>query len=373
MQTSDDVIAMLRDSAADFLAGRHDLQTLKGAIGQPRGIDRQRWQEMAGLGWVGLALPERLGGVDMGLPEASALCELFGRRLFPEPFIAAALIPGILLAACEESAALHPLASGLAEGERLLTLAWQETAGELEVFLPRTRFENGCVSGRKTWVPAAEADSILLVTARSGDELVVVTVAADAPGVRAERLATGSGSLTRFEFDSAPVLYPAPLLSASAARQALRSALDAATVAASAQLSGMAAGCLERTLEYVCSRVQFGRPIGSFQSIQHRCVDLWIATQLADASWSHALGCHQAAPGAVGNASSISAAKARCGDTALQVAKAAVQMYGAMGFTDEVEIGLYLRSALQYSAWLGTPLFQRRRFLASRKLGAGHA
>src|SRR5690606_31992979 len=110
-------------------------------------------------------------------------------------------------------------------------------------------------------------------------------------------------------------------------------------------------------------RVQFERAIGSFQTIRHRCVDLYIATQLAGAAWRHALAQFESGD-ADAIATAASAAKARCADTAQRVGREAIQMHGAMGFTEEANIGLFLREGLRGFAALGSPLQQRRRFQA---------
>jgi alkylation response protein AidB-like acyl-CoA dehydrogenase len=156
------------------------------------------------------------------------------------------------------------------------------------------------------------------------------------------------------------------------ARRALRVALDASLIAAAALLSGIAAGALSRTVDYVNQRRQFGQPIGAFQSIQHRCADLYVGLQLAGAAWRRAAKLHDESPGDLANAAAISAAKARASDVALAVGRAAIQMHGAIGFTEESDIGLYLRAAMQYSAWLGGAVAHRRRFLAHQPKEHSH-
>jgi len=364
MEADDDVLAMLHDAAADFLAAPRGAGEKRGAIGVPRRVDHAIWREMAGLGWIGLGLPESAGGIGLGLSGATTLLELFGRNAFAEPYVAAAVIPSAILNACGDSAAALELAESLSTGDRLVTLAWQESFGEIDPVVGQTRLIDGQLVGTKRFVPAVE--DILLVTAQEPAGEVIVAIAADADGVTVERHAAGNSHLAEVRFENAKILHGAPLLRAEAVRPALHLALDAGRIALSAQLAGIGAGCLEHTIHYVSGRIQFGRPIGSFQAIQHRCVDLYIASQLADVSWRHALRLHEAAPGAADNAASISASKARCSDAAMQIGKAAVQMHGAMGFTAESDTGLYLRAAMYYASWLGGSVAHRRRFLAMR-------
>jgi alkylation response protein AidB-like acyl-CoA dehydrogenase len=196
-----------------------------------------------------------------------------------------------------------------------------------------------------------------------------VAVAANADGVEIKDQAAGSGTVSEVRFDRAPLMCAEPLLDGAAAATALTRALDAGRVGLSAQLAGLAAGMLERTLAHVTRRVQFGRPIGSFQVIQHRCVDLYTAMRLADATWRDALRVYESGDD---TRIAISAAKARCADTAQRIGREAVQMHGAMGFTEDADIGPYLRAALYAYSWLGSPLLHRRRFLAAYCEEAGN-
>ncbi|MDB5988075.1 MAG: uncharacterized protein JWR16_3128 [Nevskia sp.] len=357
----DDISVMLRDSAADFLAGRHDRSRLKGSIGKPQLVDRALWREMGELGWLGLELPESLGGTGMGLRESTVLAEQFGRSAFAAPYVASSVMPASLLSFAGHASAAAELSVALQDGGKVLTLAWQEAVGELGFDAPRTRLQDGRISGLKRFVPAVECDGLLLVSVRDAAGTAVVVVAADAKGLTIEHQAAGLGSIATLRFDSTPILFDAPLLVGDIVSAALQRALDAGRIALSAQLEGLASGMLDRTVEYVKGRVQFGRPIGSFQVIQHRCVDLYIAAQLAGASWRNALRAYERGGDA---AAAISAAKARCADTAQRVGREAIQMHGAMGFTEEADIGLYVRSGLQAYAWLGTPLQHRRHFMA---------
>jgi alkylation response protein AidB-like acyl-CoA dehydrogenase len=136
-----------------------------------------------------------------------------------------------------------------------------------------------------------------------------------------------------------------------------------ARVAASAQLSGIARGCLLATTDYVSQRTQFNRTLSAFQSVSHRCADMLVGVELSDAVWRFAAAEVSVAKQPESLAC-VYAAKARSGDVALTTGRTAVQLHGAMGFTEECAIGLYLRAAMQYSSWLGAPAAMRRLFLA---------
>ena len=362
MDDSDDILAMLRDAASDFINGRYDRAILRRDSLRPRAVDRTLWREMGNMGWLGLGLPEARGGADLGIGGATTLAGLFGRKLVGAPFVTCASMTSAILEVLDSGPA-RELEAILLAGERLLTLAWQESAGQIEPTLPSTCLVGGKLSGVKMFVPMVQDDSVLLVYAAHDGVPVLVAVAANGPGVVFESVAAGIGSYATVTFEQAPLLFGGAVAEGMAAASAVARALSVGRIGLSAQLAGIASGCLEETIAYVSERVQFGHPIGVFQSIQHRCVDLHIATMLANASWRHAQAAWVAAPDAPTTQAAISAAKARCGEVAIKVAREAVQMHGAMGFAEEVDIGFYLRSALQAASLLGGPQQHRRRFV----------
>jgi alkylation response protein AidB-like acyl-CoA dehydrogenase len=152
----------------------------------------------------------------------------------------------------------------------------------------------------------------------------------------------------------------------------LSAAIDEALVMASAELLGIARKALQMTLDYLRTREQFGKPIGSFQALQHRAVDLYIQQELSQVSIDTALLEFRgdASPSRRGMAASR--AKARCSDTANRITREAVQMHGAIGFTDEYDVGLYLKRAVVQSAWLGNASQHRRRYAMLRTAREEH-
>lgn len=371
MTDTDRTADLLRDAAVDFLAGRAGRDRLRGWVGRARPVDRALWRESAALGWTSALLPEALGGLGLSLAEAAVLAEEAGRHLYAEPLVAAAFLPALLLlAAAEPSATTTALAQTLADGERLLAVAWQESAGTLTLAMPSCAVVDGRLSGRKCFVPGAAGDATLLVWALWDGEPVWVAVdAQQSDGVRATADAAGLGSQWTFEFEGASLLDAKPLLRGPVAWRALTQTLTAGRLLTAAELTGSAAGCLAQTLDHLRTRQQFDRTIGSFQAVQHRCVDLHLEVELAQASLAQALSdwLQHAEPGAELPAAveaAVCAAKARAGDAAVKVGREAVQLHGAMGFCEEVDIGLFLRAALQGNAWLGGPTALRRRFAA---------
>lgn len=359
---SDDIIDMLRESADDYLQTQVDMNDQKGSVGKPRLRNRQQWQEIAELGWLGLALPESQGGSGMGIEVAASLCEVIGRRLFAEPYISGALMPAVVLAAAGDKAA--ELAEELAAGSAYLALAWQEQAGEADNVTYGTRFDpaSGLLQGRKRFVCALEDDGVLLVAAATAAGTAIVAVNAAADGISIQRVATAQGHYADVTFKNTPIAA-APLLQGEAADAAIAKALAWGRVATAAQLTGLARGALNVTCDYVGQRRQFDRSLSSFQSVAHRCADMLVSVELADAVWSAAAAQLDQTSNPAACAA-VYAAKARAGDVATHAGRTAVQLHGAMGFTEECDIGLYLRAAMQYNSWLGVPTGLRRQFLA---------
>jgi alkylation response protein AidB-like acyl-CoA dehydrogenase len=372
----DDVSAMLRESASGWLAGRHSVARMRGELGVPQHVDRACWREMGEMGWLGIVLPESVGGAGLGLTEASALAEVFGGVLLPEPFVAGAVMAGTVLAAAVRDAGAGlaaELGAELASGERVFALAWQSAARALDQAPGVVTLNGTAVTGVVRFVPAVEADGVLLVCATDAHyRPVVVAVDAGSPGVAIERAAGGNGnSVATVEFMGAPIRAGAPLLTGDAAIRGVSLGLDRGRVTTAAHLTGLASAALAGVLEYVGQRKQFDRTIGSFQVTRHRCVDMHIGTMLAGAAFRHAARCEQREPQRF--AVEAAAAKARAGDVAMHVCRTATQLYGGIGFTHEADIGLYLRAAIHLSSWLGTATHLRRRFLVdARKQEMSH-
>jgi len=147
-----------------------------------------------------------------------------------------------------------------------------------------------------------------------------------------------------------------------AAQRALERAFDETLVMAGAELSGVMRRALDMSLDYMKTRVQFGKPIGSFQALAHRAVDLYIQRELSAAVLDDATALLDADPDPQQRAAIASRVKARCSDAGLRVTREAIQIHGAIGFTDEYDIGLYLKRAMVLSAWLGNGALHRRRY-----------
>ncbi|HSV44836.1 MAG TPA: acyl-CoA dehydrogenase family protein, partial [Ramlibacter sp.] len=290
------------------------------------------------------------------------LAARFGAVLLPEPFAQCAVAPAALLAAAPASPLREQLAEELCLGSRLLALAWQHTAGAAEptwtgVTL-RSQDGGWILSGTRQFTEA-RADCWLVAAANLDGESCIVAVPAGSAGlvVTAQAMADGTATAT-LQLHDVRLPADALLLRGQTARQALLQALDDARLVLAAELAGVTEGALAITAAYVAQRVQFGQPIASFQAVRHRLVDIDLQQRLAFASWRQA-----AAAGPSQRSPAISAAKARCGEAALLAARAAIQLHGAIGYTQEADPGLFLDSALRLASTLGNAPLHRRRFV----------
>ncbi|RPI40369.1 MAG: acyl-CoA dehydrogenase, partial [Betaproteobacteria bacterium] len=270
-----------------------------------------------------------------------------------------------LLEAGETGASAEMLAR-LIQGSLLPAVAWQESHGDIdaarvatEVVPARTA---SALCGTKQCVAfGCDADGYL-VSARSAAGVGIYWVARGSSGLtyRSMRRADGSehGTLV---LDRVPVRAEHCVLAPGTGDKVLAGAIDEAIIVSSAELLGLAERALEITLEFLRARVQFGAAIGSFQALQHRCVDLFIHKELGVSALTAALSEWDRAD-CVRRSVLASRVKARCADAALDICRKSIQMHGAMGFTDDCDIGLYLKRGLVLAAWLGNAQLHRRRY-----------
>ena len=364
----------LKDSVTDFVQRGTDIARVRALRGSAHEYERKVWKQMAELGWLGVAIPEDYGGMGLGMSEAAIVAEGLARALVPEPYTAAAILAAGAIAACENEALKADLLPPFVAGDKVMALAWQESAGAIDIAhiaAVATPFEGGFrLNGTKRYVAAAAGADVFIVAARSDSGLVLACVDRDAGGVSLdlEPLADGRNFGT-VRLDDTVVPRERVAASGSAAASALGRALDHATAIASAELYGVMSRALEMSVDYMKTRVQFGRPIGSFQALQHRAVDLYVQQQLASAVLEESLRELDAEPSAERRQAIVSRLKARCSDAGVRITREAIQIHGAIGFTDEYDAGLYLKRALVLGAWLGNGAQHRRRYAGLARKG----
>jgi alkylation response protein AidB-like acyl-CoA dehydrogenase len=335
-------LRMIRDSAA-AVAGS-DLGRVRRLRFTLPGIDRPVWAEMGSLGWIGLTLPEAAGGIGLGMSEACALYEELGRALVPEPLVAAALSARLLAAAGEET-----LLPALLAGEALVLTAWQQSADSLEA--------PGDPGAPRLFIPMAAAADTLLLPVRESGGLALHVLEGAAPEILKAQDGGHVGTLAAAPSGTRQI--------AADVTEAMAQALDEAALGTAAYLLGLMERACAMTLDYLRTRQQFGRPLGSFQALQHRAADLKIQLVLTRASVEGAAAALDT--GAAGDArrAAVSRAKARAAEASMRVTREAVQLHGAIGYTDEHDIGLFLRKAMVTANAFGSAVLHRARYLRS--------
>lgn len=370
----DETQTLLQDSVQAFHARQSGPARVRRLRDQAIPLDRVVWRDMAEAGWLGVLVPEALGGHGLGAAEAMLIaCEL-GRGLAPEPYVASGLmVVQALVPLAGQSRAARELLEELLGGGTLAALAWQEAAGVLDPDGVRLRalrqgdgwrFEAGEGGDAvKRFVPLANAaDGFLVQALLEGGDPALFWVPRSAVTVRSARTVDGSNT-GEVDLAGVAVKPDALLAQGPVVGEAVRQAIELARLGSAFELLGLAESALAATVAYTAQRVQFGKPIASFQALQHRMVDMWMQCQLARASAENALIDWTRSTDEATRRMSLRAARARTGSAALLVGKAAIHLHGAMGIADETDIGLYLKRALTLSAWLGNPLWQRASFL----------
>ncbi|MBA91300.1 MAG: acyl-CoA dehydrogenase [Phyllobacteriaceae bacterium] len=355
-------LRLLRESAQTLFAragGSDRARKLRDAGG--------RWgdgmiTELAGAGVFGVAVPEENGGLGMGLAAAGVLAEEAGRVIAPEPVVATiGLTIGLLYRLCPD----HGMLEKAIGGETVLATAWQERGAAGVAPGRDCRFAGGRLTGAKAWIAGAVGADGYLVVAEGDGGAVLAYAEAGAAGLNVEGRRQADGSaLGELSFSATP----AELLAEGAAVEAaLAEAVSDTTALAAAELVGLSGRAFEIVLDYVKTREQFDKPIGAFQVIQHRATDLYVMQEVAHAAVREVLSSmDRAAAGPQARARLASRAKARAGVAAKKITRDAVQLHGAVGYTDEFDIGLFLNRALVLSAWLGDDTYHRRLWLDAR-------
>ena len=349
--------SLLRDSAAKFI-GAAGPKVARGFRQQDPGFAPARLREAAELGWLGILVPETDGGQNLGLTELALVLEQAGRGLVCEPIGLAA----ISAAALAQGHAPHPMLDKAMAGQALVVPALQEGAFGDDPLAPHTRAAgNGSaprVTGTKTFVCAGGAEGFL-VSATGPDGPTLCYVSRSAPGLTLATTQTVDGrKLATLTLKDTPGdLVPA--------RQSSRDAVDAlhslSLFALAAELLGVMEKAQEVTFDYLRIRKQFGKLIGSFQALQHKAVDIYIRTETTRSLVFQIAANND--PYRIDPALAV-AAKAKASEDALFVTQACIQLHGGIGFTDEHEIGLYLKRAMLLSSLLGNAAAQQRRYAA---------
>ena len=337
---------MLRDTAEGFFADKAPVKALR-TLRDNRdetGFSRDLWQEMAEMGFAGIAVSEDHGGVDMGFQAAGLLAEQMGRNLSASPFLSTAILAATVLREAGSDEQKSHWLPKIASGETVMAVALDEGPKHNPSGIQTVAETSGNgfkLSGSKAMIVDGHVADQLIVAARTEDGIGFFLVDPKAKGVSTERtVMVDSRNAARIDLDEVEVDGDA-LIGETNAEGAMQKMLAAGRGIVAAELLGAGSEAFKITVDYIKERKQFGVPIGSFQALQHRASHLYSEMEIAR---SAVLGALTALDAGDENAAKYCAmAKAKLGEVAKLAALEGIQMHGGVGMTDEYDIGLFLK------------------------------
>ncbi len=362
--------SMLKKTVRKFMEDRCPTTFVREMMADAGGYSPKQWQEMAELGWMGLTIPEEYDGMGMGLVELAVMMEEMGRAVLPAPFVETLMAAEALLQAgsAEQKKEYLPR---IASGELIATLAMDEPEGFWEAAAIKAKAvpegDGYKVSGTKLFVPYANAAGLIVTAVRTAEGaapeegITLICLDPKAPGVTVTPLKTMDQAYRLCEVQMDGVAVPAARVLGEAGQgwPVLEKVIRKYIVALSAEMVGGAEKAMEMTVQYAKERVQFGKPIGSFQAIKHRCADMLVDIEGSRGSLYYAAwAVENDVPGAD---LAASAAKAYCSDTYFKVTAGSIQCFGGIGFTWEHDIHLFFKRAKRLETTCGDATFHRER------------
>jgi alkylation response protein AidB-like acyl-CoA dehydrogenase len=359
---------MLRKSARDFLAKEAPMTWVRRMMEDDRGFEDGQWKKMAELGWMGLILPEQYGGSGLDFVDLVVILEEMGRAVLPGPFFSTVILGGVALAEGGSEAQKRELLPKVAAGDLRVTLAQLEPSARWDAegiaLEARPAGSDYRLSGTKLFVPDAHTADLLIVAGRApgskgSDGISLFLVDARAKGITTTLLKTMDQTRKLCEVVLQDVAVPAGrVLGTTGKGWALLTRLvDRGKVGLCAEMCGGAQKVLEMSVEYAKVREQFGRPIGSFQAIQHKCANMLVEVESSKsatyyAAWAVANDVPEAPLAAA-------MAKAYCSDAYRHTAGEGIQIHGGIGFTWEHDMHIYFKRAKSSEVTFGDATWNR--------------
>ncbi len=359
----------LRKVVRQFLENKSPETAVRELMDTESGYDPEVWGQMAEqLGLQGLAIPEEYGGSGYGYIELIVVLEEMGRSLLCAPYFASVALAANTLLQSGDDAAKKAHLPGIASGETIATVAFTEANGKWDesgITATATKSGDGyTISGEKMFVLDGHTANLIIVAAKTDAGTSLFTVDADASGLTREALPTmdQTRKQARLTFDGTP----ATLLGTEGEGWAtLEKVLDLAVVALAAEQVGGAQKVLEEAVQYAKDRVQFGRPIGSFQAIKHKCADMLLEVESAKSAAYYAGWCASELNDELPSVASL--AKAYCSEAYFHAAAENIQIHGGIGFTWEHPAHLYFKRAKSSELLFGDPTYHRE--LLAQRIG----
>jgi len=359
----------LRSSVRRFLEDKSPMTEVRRLMETAEGYDPAVWKQMGEqLGLQAIAIPEEYGGAGYGYVELTVIFEEMGAALLCAPYFSTVALAANALLSCGDESAKKDFLPGIASGETIATLALTEDSGRWDldgVTLAATaKGGDWTLDGHKMFVIDGHTADLVLVAGSTGKGVSLFAVEADASGLTRTALATmdQTRKQARVEFANTPARL---IGDEGGAAPALSRTLDLAAVALAAEQVGGAQRCLDMAVDYAKTRIQFGRPIGSFQAIKHKCADMLLEVESAKsaayyAGWAAAEDSEELPVVA-------SLAKSYCSEAYFHAAAENIQIHGGIGFTWEHDAHLYFKRAKSSELLLGDPSYHRE--LLAQRIG----
>jgi len=358
---------MLKKMARDFLTNKLPKTVVKEIEASELGYLPELWREMAGLGWMGLALPEKYGGGGMSFLDLAVLLEEMGRACLPGPYFSTVVLGGLTIADIGSEAQKKEYLPKIASGEKIFTLALTEPSAKYEAAAIKTKAtadnNNYILNGTKLFVPDAHIADYMLVVARTDEKakaekgITIFIVDGKSQGITSATLQTiANDKLCEVVLDKVRVPEENILGQLNQGWKEVQKIIQRAAVAKCCEMVGCIQQALDMTVSYAKERKQYDRPIGSFQVIQHYCADMATdvdGTRLStyQAAWmlSEGLPCTK----------EVAIAKAWAGEACQRVMALAHQIHGAIGVTIDHDLQYYTRRAKAAEVSFGDANFYR--------------
>jgi alkylation response protein AidB-like acyl-CoA dehydrogenase len=358
---------LLQEAVGTFVARECPLTRVRELIdrdsnGSESTLEADLWQSIADQGWIGLHLPEQLGGLDLTVVELAVVGEKLGQGCVPGPFLSTNWAATLLAASSNDELA-RQVVPKMAEGSSRAAVAmlgdelnWSEPAASLKI---RGSGDGLCLDGKKTVVMDAAGADVFVCVGGTANGAAIAVVPAGTEGVTIEATAgmDGTRPLSDVRFEGVRISSAQVVADGVDAERAIRRANHVAATLAAAELCGAAQWMLDTTVEYAKTRKQFDKVIGSFQAVQHQCADMLLMTESSRSAVYYAAWALSVDDPA--SAAAVSIAKAYCSDAAREVGNHAIQCHGGIGFTWEHDLHFFYKRARAAEYLLGDATYHR--------------
>jgi alkylation response protein AidB-like acyl-CoA dehydrogenase len=334
---------LLQKSARDLFARACPAKKVRELMATDSAFDPELWSEVADQGWLGIHLSEASGGLGLSLVDLAVVAEEMGRACFPGPFLGTVWAATLIAEANATSKYLQSLTAGESKGAVALLepdASWDPSEVRLQAKQDGKGYQ---LTGRKSFVSDAGVADVIVCVAKAGDDVALLTVPSKAAGISIKPAPALDQTRKLYDvtFEGVTVGADEVLAVGDAARRALDRSMQVATIFVCADMLGGMQWILEDAVEYAKTRQQFGKPIGSFQAVQHMCADMLLWTESSRSAIYFAAWAFDAEPESAARV--ISTAKVYTSDASREVANRGVQVHGGIGFTWEHDLHLYYK------------------------------